>query len=119
SPPLQGEKNDPMMPIAWTKSYQLPEGKPGRAMTITMGSSTDFANAALRRLLVNGVFTLVGLEEHIPQTGTNVDIVGDYQPTKYGFGQFQKGVKPADLAETGAANGAADPPKSENSGALL
>ncbi|MGE0374974.1 MAG: ThuA domain-containing protein [Planctomycetaceae bacterium] len=83
--PVDGEKNDPMMPIAWTKSYQVPGGKPGRSFTTTMGASTDLANEGVRRLLVNAAYWLTGLVEEIPADGTNVDVVGEFVPTAYEF----------------------------------
>jgi hypothetical protein len=95
-PPVEGKKNDPMMPIAWTKSYQIPGGKKGRAFTTTMGSSTDLASEGLRRLVVNAVYALLDLE--VPQGGTDVRIVGDYDPTPFGNNKFKKGVRPSDLA---------------------
>ena len=88
------KKNDPMMPVAWTKSYQLPGGKPGKSFTTTMGSSTDLENEALRRLLVNAAYKLTGLK--VPAKA-DVTIVGDYKPTAYRGGGHQKGVKPTDL----------------------
>lgn len=95
-PVLPGAKNDPMMPVAWTKSYQLPGGKSGKSFTTTMGSSTDLANAALRRLLVNAAYWAVGLENKI--TGdAKVDLVGDYKPSAYSPNNYKKAVKPADL----------------------
>ncbi len=33
--------NDPMMPIAWIKSYQIPGGQKGKVFATTMGASTD------------------------------------------------------------------------------
>ena len=57
----QYNPNDPLMPIAWTKPYQLPEGQPGRAFTSTIGSSTDMANAGVRRLMVNAVYHLLDM----------------------------------------------------------
>jgi hypothetical protein len=78
-----GEKlNDPMMPIAWTKTYQLPDGKPGRAFTSTIGSSSDLLNEGVRRLLVNGLYWAMALP--VPERA-NVDLVGEYQPSAYGF----------------------------------
>lgn len=79
------KKNDPMMPIAWTKSYQVANGKVGQAFTTTMGSSTDLVNEGVRRMLVNAVYVLLGMESEIPEEGTNVDIVGDYNPTAFEF----------------------------------
>ncbi len=78
-------KNDPMMPIVWTKSYQHPEGQTGQALVTTMGASTDIVNTALRKLLVNGAYQLLGMEDQIPPTGTSVNLVGDYQPTAFEF----------------------------------
>ena len=94
-PPVEGKKNDPMMPVAWTKSYQIPGGKKGEAFTTTMGSATDLANEALRRLVVNAVYELLDLE--VPQNGTDVRLVGEYKPTMYAQG-FTKGMRPSDFA---------------------
>lgn len=84
-PPVAGPKNNPMMPIAWTKTYEIPGGKRGRAFTSTIGASVDLTNEAVRRLLTNAVYWGLGMEDKIPEKGTNVDIVGDYEPTKFGF----------------------------------
>lgn len=100
-PPVEGGKNEPMMPVAWTKTYKVDNGQAGRVFTTTMGAATDLAAEGTRRMLVNGVYWCVGLEEKIPEEGTKVELVGEYTPTKFGFGGFKKGVKPADhkLAE--------------------
>jgi hypothetical protein len=84
-PAVAGPKNEPMMPVAWTKTYQLPGGKPGRAFTTTMGASVDLLNDAVRRLLVNGVYWCVGMEDKIPQEGARVELVGKFEPTKFEF----------------------------------
>ncbi len=72
--------NDPMMPIAWTKSYQLPGGESGRAFTSTIGASADLLNTEVRRLLVNASYWLLDLE--VPKEAV-VTIVGQYSPSKY------------------------------------
>ncbi len=74
--------NDPMMPIAWTKPYELPRGSEGMAFTSTIGSSTDFSNEGVRRLLVNAVFHMSGLT--VPQF-VDVGLVGEYNPSPYAF----------------------------------
>ncbi len=94
--PVEGTKNDPMMPIAWTKTYKGAEGKSGRVFTTTMGAATDFASEGFRRLLVNASYWCAGLEGKIPARA-KVDFVGEFKPTWFGFGQHKKGVKPADL----------------------
>ncbi len=82
---VEGAKNNPMMPIAWTKTYELPGGEPGKSCTTTLGASTDLVNEGVRRLLVNAVYWLLGMEEQIPAEGTNVDLVGEYHPTGFEF----------------------------------
>ncbi|MGA2621785.1 MAG: ThuA domain-containing protein [Thermoguttaceae bacterium] len=97
SPPLPGAKNDPMMPIAWTKTYRGGEGQVGRVFTTTMGAAADLASEGLRRLLVNAAYWCLGMEKQIPPRA-NVELVGRYQPSGFGFGKFVKGLKPADYA---------------------
>lgn len=82
---VPGEKNDPMMPMAWTKSYQLPGGEEGKVFTTTMGASTDLMNPPLRRLIVNAAYWAAGLGSEIPEDGTKIDIVGSYSPTQFSF----------------------------------
>lgn len=97
-PPVEGKKNDPMMPVAWIKTYKTESGKTGRAFTTTMGASQDLLSEGLRRLLVNACYWAVGLEDKIPEKA-NVEIVGEYKPRPFGFGGFEKGRKPADYAK--------------------
>ena len=95
SKPVEGSKNDPMMPLVWTKTYQYPQGKPGKLFCTTMGSSTDFESEDLRRLIVNATYWAAGLEEKI--TGqAKVEFVDPFKPTPYGFGNFIKGRTPSD-----------------------
>jgi type 1 glutamine amidotransferase len=96
-PPVIGKKNDPMMPIAWTKNYSVKEGKTGRSFCSTIGAATDFATEGTRRLIVNACFWAAGLEDKIPEK-TDVDLVGKFEPSPFKFDGHKKGVKPADLA---------------------
>jgi ribosomal protein S16 len=50
-----------------------------------MGASVDLLNDALRRLLVNATYWCVGMESGIPKKGTQVELLGKYDPTQYGF----------------------------------
>jgi hypothetical protein len=97
-PPVEGKKNDPMMPIAWVKTFAPSEGKSARVFTTTMGASQDLASEGLRRLMVNACYWALGLEDKIPEK-SNVDVVGGYHPRPFGNNGFAKGVKPADLAD--------------------
>jgi hypothetical protein len=96
--PVKGKKNDPMMPIAWIKSFTPAEGKSARVFTTTMGASQDLESEGLRRLLVNACYWAMRLDDQIPQVA-NVDFVGDYKPHPFKSNGFTKGVKPADLAD--------------------
>lgn len=93
-PPVEGPQNDPMMPIAWVKTFDSPSGKAARIFTTTMGASQDLENEGLRRLLVNACYWALGMEDQIPDK-TNVDIVGPYHPTPFGFNKYTRGVKPS------------------------
>lgn len=94
--PVAGEKNDPMMPLAWTKGFTGASGKTSRVFCTTMGAAVDLKSEGLRRLLVNACYWCLGLEDKIPEEA-NVDYVGAYEPSFYGYGKFVKGVKPSDL----------------------
>jgi hypothetical protein len=74
--------NNPMMPVAWTKSYQLPGGKKGKVFTSTVGASADLLSEGVRRLLVNGTYW--ALDMKVPKKA-KVDLVGNYTPTQYAF----------------------------------
>lgn len=87
--------NDPMMPVGWIHSFTGRSGKASRVFTTTMGSSLDLTNEGMRRLLVNAVYWCVGMEASIPPK-SNVDLVGEYRPTPFGFGSYTPGVKPSD-----------------------
>ena len=93
-PPLEGPKNDPMMPVAWTKSYTGTSGKTARIFTTTMGSSQDLLSEGFRRMLVNATYWALGMERRIP-AAAKVDLVGEYNPTPFGFNKFTKGRTPA------------------------
>jgi hypothetical protein len=95
--PLAGKKNDPMMPVAWSKTYKTKGGKTGKSFTTTMGASQDFESEGLRRLLVNACYWAVGMEDRIPEK-SKVDIVGEFKPRPFKFGGAATGIKPGDLA---------------------
>jgi type 1 glutamine amidotransferase len=96
--PVPGAQNDPMMPIAWTKSYTGSAGKAARVFTTTMGSAQDMESEGYRRMLVNSCYWGLGMEDKIAAK-SNVDLVGHYVAHPFRAGGATKGVKPADLAE--------------------
>ncbi len=95
--PVTDKKNNPMMPVAWVKTYTSVSGKSGRVFTTTMGASQDLENEALRRLIVNAAYWCTGIEDKLSEKA-DVAIVGEFQPTDFGFNGFKHGVKPSDHA---------------------
>ncbi|HZK80478.1 MAG TPA: ThuA domain-containing protein [Humisphaera sp.] len=92
--PVEGKDaalNEPMQPIAWTRTYSLMPGKTGRVFTTTMGSAGDVQNEAFRRMIVNAAYWALGMEDQIAEK-SNVDIVGNPMP-------FKKGIKPAEMQQ--------------------
>ena len=94
---VSGKKNDPMMPVAWTKTYKTEGGKSARVFTTTMGASQDLQWEGTRRLIVNGCLWALGLEEKIPAK-TTVDLVGEFKPTMFRFKKNEE-WKPGKLPE--------------------
>ncbi|MDA1017868.1 MAG: ThuA domain-containing protein [Planctomycetota bacterium] len=86
------------VPGAWTRNYESASGKSGRVFTSTYGASNDIENEGYRRLLINGCFWAVGLEESI-NPDAEVSFVGQYNATwRRGRGRRKSGLKPQDLA---------------------
>lgn len=86
----------PPMPLVWVKEYQGDSDQKGTAICTTMGASVDFENEDLRRLVVNSCYWALGLEDKIT-ADLNVEPVGEFKPTFFGFGKAQKGLKPEDF----------------------
>jgi hypothetical protein len=79
---VSGQKNEPMMPLAWLREYTAPNGTTkGKAFCTTLGASVDFADEDLRRLIVNAAFHLIGRK--VPEKA-DVAYVDPYEPTFYG-----------------------------------
>jgi len=95
--PLEGPKNNPMMPLIWVRNYTGANGKPSRIVVSTIGAAVDLESEGLRRVFVNAVYWGLGMEDRIPGK-SNVDYVGEYHPSFFGFGKFKRGLKPADFA---------------------
>jgi len=88
-------KNNPMMPVAWLNSWSPSKGKSARVFATTMGTSQGIAAEGTRRMLVNACYWALGMEKLITEK-SEVGIVGEYKPTRFGFNRFTKGIKPAD-----------------------
>ena len=85
----------PPMASEWTRMYSGKGGKKGRAFTSLYGASEDILNDGYRRLIVNGIYWSVGLEDQI-KADSKIDFVGPYKPNTFkGGGNEAKGIKPA------------------------
>ncbi|MCF6313883.1 MAG: ThuA domain-containing protein [Verrucomicrobiales bacterium] len=108
---IAGEKNQPMMPLAWLHTYTSPNGKnKGHSFCTTTGAAADLLNADLRRLVINAAYNLTNLE--VPAEA-DVTLVDPYNPSFYGFikaeGHWAKrALRPADFG-LGKATEADDP----------
>lgn len=90
--PLSYEKS--VMPVAWIRNYSSVSGKKAKIFTTTMGASVDLISEDLRRLIVNACYWSTGMETQIPAQN-NVQVVGEYNPTMFGFGKYQRGLSPS------------------------
>lgn len=80
---VAGPKNDPMMPLAWLKDYDSPDGKTkGKCFATTAGAAVDYRWEDLRRMIVNATLFLADLD--VPEKA-NVDYVDPFEPSFYGF----------------------------------
>ncbi len=81
--PIDGEKNNPMMPLAWLKDYPTPDNQnTGRCFATTAGASVDLRWEDLRRLFVNACYHLT--RQRVPAKA-DVTLVDPYEPSFYGF----------------------------------
>ncbi len=85
----------PPVPVAWTKTFTGTKGKAARVFTTTMGHAHDLKCQNFRRLLVNGCYWGLGMEDKIPAE-SKVDLVGEYDPNPIGNKKFKTGLKPED-----------------------
>ena len=114
SKPIPGDKNNPMMALAWLHEYTAPDGATkGTAFCTTAGAAVDLVSEDLRRIVVNAAFHLTGLE--VPEKA-DVDYVDPYYPSFFGFVKTETllkgaGLKPADYG-LGKSPPASDPPRS-------
>jgi type 1 glutamine amidotransferase len=60
-------------PVAWTRQY-----KSSRVFFTTLGHPEDFAQASMRRLVINGIYWALGRD--VPAGGADATVVGTYDP---------------------------------------
>jgi len=83
--------------VAWTQYYPGEMGT-SRVFFTTLGHPQDFYDENMRRLSLQGIFWALGMEDQIPESGLDVEIIGEYDPNPAGFGeQFKQGIRPGDI----------------------
>ncbi len=112
---VEGKKNNPIQPIAWTSLHKNDEGKTNKIFNTTMGAASDLDDANLRRLVVNACFW--GLDIKVPAQA-NVDVPSGYKPTFYGFKNAQKGKKPAHFIPSDHSSTFIQPAKGKQDGTI-
>ncbi|MDP1587763.1 MAG: ThuA domain-containing protein [Prosthecobacter sp.] len=86
-------KTQPPMPSEWTRTYKSASGKVGRVFTTLYGTSEDITNEGYRRMIVNGIFWSLGLEDAI-KADLNITLIGAAKPNTFGGGAYARGIKP-------------------------
>ena len=90
SPP---DVSKPPMPSEWTRTYKSASGKTARVFTTLYGASEDITNEGYRRLVVNGCFWAMGMDQAI-KPNLNVSLVGPYKPNTFRNAAYAPGIKP-------------------------
>ncbi|MCB9952377.1 MAG: ThuA domain-containing protein [Planctomycetaceae bacterium] len=97
TPESPADETKPPMPSEWTRTYTSKSGKTGRVFTSLYGTPEDILNDGYRRLLVNGCFWAMGLEDSI-KPDANIAFVGPFEPNTFGNATYAHGIKPAAYA---------------------
>jgi uncharacterized protein len=69
-----------VQPVAWIKTYTGNRGNSARVFFTSLGHPHEFADANLRRLLLNAVYWGLARENAIPEEGARADLVGEFDP---------------------------------------
>jgi len=88
------DKTKPAMASEWTREYTGKDGKKGRVMTSLYGASEDILNPGYRRMIINGVYWSLGLEDQI-KADSNIEFVGAYKPNTFRNAGHARGIKPS------------------------
>ena len=88
------DPHKPPMASEWTRTYTSKNGNKGRVFTSLYCASQDLLNRGYRRLILNGIYWSVGLEDQI-KPDSNIEFVGLFNPSKFENRAEVKGVKPS------------------------
>lgn len=89
---VEDARNNPMHPVAWLRERPMPDGTTQRIVVTTMGTAQDLNSEDLRTYLLNGVLWQLDEAGSIPKDGFDVEIIGRWDPSPFGFGTHRKGV---------------------------
>jgi hypothetical protein len=84
-----------LMPLVWLRDVKGETGNTSTYLCTTIGAASDLASEDLRRLFVNACYFLTGREVPAKADATPV---GEFKPTMFGFGTYQKNVSVASHA---------------------
>tara|TARA_B110000305_G_C19462495_1_gene655520 strand:- start:2494 stop:3582 length:1089 start_codon:yes stop_codon:yes gene_type:complete len=84
----------PPMASEWTRTYQGQDGKTGRVFASLYGASEDILNPGYRRLILNGIYWSMGIEDQI-RSDSDIAFIGPYEPNTFGQRREAKGVLPS------------------------
>ena len=93
---VDGEQNEPMVPIAWVRERALNSNSTQRIFVTTMGTAEDWSSEGLRKTFANAALWQLEDESLIPESGLDSPIIGPWEPTPFGFGSHRGGYKPAE-----------------------
>jgi len=79
-----------IMPLIWLRNYTGETGKTAKVLCSTIGASVDLQSEDLRRLFVSASYWLTGID--VPPKA-DVNYIGEFNPTFFGFDKGKKGVK--------------------------
>ena len=85
----------PPMASEWTRTYVGTDGQTGRVFTSLYGASEDILNPGYRRMIINGIYWSVGLENQIV-ANSDISLIGPYKPNTFANGREAKGIRPSD-----------------------
>ncbi len=93
TPDSPASTTQPPMPSEWTRTYASSSGKHGRVFTSLYGTPEDLTNDGYRRLMINGIFWAIGMEDAITPD-LNISFVGPFRPNTFGNQRHARGIKP-------------------------
>ena len=91
------DRTKELMPVVWSRERESATGTVARIVTTTQGASQDIVNDGFRRLLVTAHLWCLGMDDAIAEDGP-IEFVGPYNPTKFSFTEYRRGIKPSDVA---------------------